>query len=63
MIEPTNEELDQREVEWEFLQKPISRMNLIEAIEKVASHYGASGNHDSDLICDAFRELASELTP
>lgn len=42
-------------------EAPISRKELIEAIEQVARQYGANGNHDSDLICDAMIALAKAL--
>lgn len=40
---------------------PVPRWELIMAINNVARHYGANGNHDSDLISNAFDGLVEEL--
>lgn len=44
------------------LDAPLTRREVLEAIESVAHEYGCNGNHDSDLICDAFRKLAEALS-
>lgn len=41
---------------------PISRRDVLDALETAASEYGCAGNHDSDLIADAFRKLAKALS-
>lgn len=44
------------------LDETLTRREVIEALESVANEYGCNGNHDSDLIADAFRKLAGALS-
>ncbi len=45
----------------ERLDEPLTRREVLEAIESVANDYGCNGDHDSMLIADAFRKLAEAL--
>lgn len=44
------------------LDQPMTRRELMTAIESVAHEYGMQGDHDSDLICNAFRKLGEALS-
>ena len=41
--------------------EPVTRRELVEAIDNVGSHYALSGTHDHDLISNAFERLAQVL--
>lgn len=43
------------------LDEPLTRRDMLEAIESVASEYACNGDHDSMLVADAFRKLAEAL--
>lgn len=45
----------------ERLDEPLTRREVLDAIETVASEYACNGDHDSMLIADAFRKLAEAL--
>lgn len=44
------------------LHAPLSRREVLEALQIVAGQFGGNGNHDSDLIANAFRELERALS-
>ena len=44
------------------LDEPLSRREVLDAIESVAHGYGCNSDHDSDLICNAFRKLAEAIS-
>ena len=46
----------------ERIDHVLTRRDVLAALETVASEYACSGNHDSDLIADAFRKLKQALT-
>jgi len=52
------EHYEQREAR---LNETLTRRDVIEAIELVASDYAQGRNHDADLICNAFQRLADAL--
>lgn len=63
---PEERELDERieraaDIEAR-LDAPLTRRELIDALNEVASEYGAVGDHDSGLIYDAFRNFARHLS-
>jgi hypothetical protein len=43
------------------MDEPLTRLEVVDAIENVAREYGAHGNPEAGLIRDAFRRLAVEL--
>lgn len=63
---PEQRELDEHlvriEREQERLDETLTRREVIDAIDQVASDYGGNGNHDLDLIADAFRKLSKALS-
>lgn len=44
------------------LNDTLTRREMVDAIESVAHEYGRVGDHDSDLIANAFQKLAEALT-
>lgn len=44
------------------LDAPLTRRELLEAIETTASDYGCAGTPESDAIADAFRKLGEALS-
>ena len=60
------EEAARREREFEEqearLDNPISRREVIEAIDFVVSEYSGNGVQTHDMIADAFRKLAKALS-
>jgi hypothetical protein len=50
--------IDARE---ERLDAPLTRRDVLAAIDEVVSEYSGSGMTDQDLIADAFRKLARAL--
>jgi hypothetical protein len=63
---PEQRELDERLAQIERdqarLDETLTRREVIDAIDQVASDYGGNGTHESDLICDAFRKLSRALS-
>lgn len=46
-----------------ILDRPLTRRELIEALDETILDIGGSGMETQDLICDAFRKLRENLTP
>ena len=44
------------------LDEPLTRRDVLDALDEVANEYGCNGDHDSDLIADAFRKLKDALS-
>lgn len=63
---PEEQELDERieraNAAEARLDETLTRREVLEAIEYVAHGYGCNGDHDSDLICNAFCKLAEALS-
>lgn len=48
--------------EKERLDAPLTRVEVIDALENVANRYAATNDHDSMIVCNAFRRLAEALS-
>jgi hypothetical protein len=46
----------------ERLDEPLTRREVVEAIESVANEYAGSGFPEQEIICDAFAKLAAILS-
>jgi hypothetical protein len=62
MSNATQSSYERVQAEQARLDETLTRREVVQAINRVASDYGGNGTHESDLIADAFRALARALS-